>query len=67
MVFISGLLFGGGLFNFFEGIINHHILQIHHVKPGAYQLYYDLAFDFAGLAMVLIGIWLYNAHKKVSN
>lgn len=64
LVFFSGLLFGGGLFNFFEGIIDHHILQIHHVKPGPYQDTYDLAFDVAGLAMVLIAIMLYSAIKR---
>lgn len=63
-VFISGLLFGGGIFNFFEGIIDHHLLQIHHVKPGLYQDSYDLAFDFAGLAMILIGVMLYTISKR---
>jgi uncharacterized membrane protein len=64
LVFFSGLLFGGGLFNFFEGIIDHHILQIHHVKPGPYQDTYDLAFDVVGLAMVLIAIMLYSSIKR---
>lgn len=31
---ISWFLMGTGLFNLIEGIINHHILQIHRVKPG---------------------------------
>ncbi|MGE6259081.1 DUF2243 domain-containing protein [Heyndrickxia sporothermodurans] len=63
-VFFSGLFFGGGIFNFFEGIINHHILQIHHVKPGLYQDSYDLAFDFVGLAMILIAVIVYNIKRK---
>lgn len=63
-IFIGGLLFGGGLFNFFEGIIDHHILQIHHVKPGPYQDSYDLAFDLSGLAMILVGMMLYSIRKR---
>ena len=35
--FLGGLFLGAGIFNFLEGIINHHILQIHHVKPGPNQ------------------------------
>ena len=53
--FAGGVLFGAGLFNFLEGIINHHILQIHHVKPGPEQFTYDLAFDLSGLLLILIG------------
>ncbi|PKR82794.1 DUF2243 domain-containing protein [Heyndrickxia camelliae] len=64
LVFISGLLFGGGLFNFIEGIIDHHILRIHHVKPGLYQDFYDLVFDIVGLAMILIAIALYSIGKR---
>ncbi|EDX83994.1 hypothetical protein S7335_1691 [Synechococcus sp. PCC 7335] len=33
-VFIGALLTGAGLFNFIEGLIDHQILGIHHVKPG---------------------------------
>jgi uncharacterized membrane protein len=64
LVFFSGLLFGGGVFNFLEGLLDHHILQIHHVKPGPYQDTYDLAFDFVGLAMVLIAVMLYSTIKR---
>jgi uncharacterized membrane protein len=63
-VFISGLLFGAGIFNFFEGIIDHHILQIHHVKPGPYQDTYDLAFDLIGLATIAIAVMLYSMIKR---
>ncbi|MBA2870939.1 putative membrane protein [Anoxybacillus calidus] len=29
---LSGVFIGGGTFNLVEGIIDHHILRIHHVK-----------------------------------
>lgn len=46
------------MFNFFEGIINHHILQIHHVRPGSPdELLYDIGFDVFGLLMIILG-WL---------
>ena len=54
--FISGFLLGAGLFNFIEGIVDHHLLQIHHVKPGEHQFHYDLAFDLAGLLLIVLGL-----------
>lgn len=49
---------GWGAFNVIEGIIDHHLLGIHHVRPGPHQLYYDLAFLAFGAALVLIGLRL---------
>jgi uncharacterized membrane protein len=51
-------LVGWGLFNLIEGIIDHHILQIHHVKAGPDELMWDLGFLALGLILVLLGTWL---------
>jgi uncharacterized membrane protein len=53
---IGAMLIGWGAFNVVEGIIDHHILQIHHVRPGENELLWDLAFLAWGVAM-LIGGW----------
>ncbi|MDZ5471706.1 DUF2243 domain-containing protein [Bacillus sp. 31A1R] len=56
---IGGFLIGGGTFNFVEGIINHHILQIHRVKPGdPNALMYDLLFLASGILLILIGFMI---------
>lgn len=57
LYFWGNFLLGAGIFNFVEGIINHHILQIHHVKPGNFQLLYDLMFDLSGLLLIMLG-WI---------
>jgi uncharacterized membrane protein len=57
-MFASGLLAGAGAFNFLEGIINHHVLQLHHVRPGPNELLYDLAFDASGIIMIILGFIL---------
>ncbi len=54
---IGSFAIGAGLFNVVEGILSHHILQIHHVKPGSYQLLWDLAFIGVGILAIAIG-WL---------
>lgn len=55
--FIGSMAMGAGLFNIVEGIIDHHLLQIHHVKPGANQLAWDIGFIAVGFLAVGIG-WL---------
>lgn len=53
--FIAAIMVGAGVFNIVEGIIDHHLLQIHHVKPGVHTLAWDLAFLGAGILSAAIG------------
>jgi uncharacterized membrane protein len=55
--FIGSLFMGWGLFNFIEGIVDHQILGIHHVRPGTGELAWDLGFLTVGLAQIAGG-WL---------
>ncbi len=48
------VLVGWGLFNLVEGVLNHHVMGIHHVRSGPHELAYDLA--FLALGAVLIGV-----------
>jgi uncharacterized membrane protein len=51
------ILVGWGLFNLVEGIIDHHILGIHHVRTGPHQLWWDLGFLALGVLLIGAG-WL---------
>lgn len=63
-IFLSGIFIGGGTFNLVEGIIDHHILQVHRVKPTAENpLLYDLAFLAIGLLLVIIGFMIKRMEK----
>ena len=55
--FVGALFLGWGLFNFVEGIIDHHILNIHHVVESHGQSVFDYAFLASGL-IFLIGGWM---------
>ncbi len=56
--FIAGIIMGSGAFNLIEGIIDHHILQLHRVRPAAENpLAYDIAFLLIGLVLLGIG-WM---------
>ncbi|MEV4570658.1 DUF2243 domain-containing protein [Nonomuraea sp. NPDC049419] len=50
------ILSGWGLFNLVEGVIDHHLLGIHHVRTGPYQLAWDLGFLVLGVILV-VGGW----------
>lgn len=64
-VLIGGFLLGAGIFNLVEGIIDHHLLQIHHVKPGdPHELAYDLGFLAIGLLLAIIGYILQRNQKE---
>lgn len=54
---LSGaLLIGWGIFNVFDSIVFHWILNAHHIKPGENWLLYDIGFFLSGL-MLMVGGW----------
>lgn len=55
--FVGSLLIGAGLFNLVEGLIDHQILGIHHVKPGPNELAWDLGFLAIGAVLAVTG-WI---------
>jgi uncharacterized membrane protein len=52
---VSGLLVGWGLFNLIEGLVDHELLGIHHVRPGGDQLAWDLGFLAFGAVLFGLG------------
>jgi uncharacterized membrane protein len=61
------VLMGFGLFNLVEGLIDHHILKIHHVNetvPPSQWIYWDIGFLAWGAAMLAGGWMLWRAGKK---
>ncbi|RBP88793.1 putative membrane protein [Cytobacillus firmus] len=64
-IFVGGIFIGGGIFNLVEGIVDHHILQVHRVRPLAENpLFYDLAFLAIGLLLVIIGLMIKRSEKE---
>jgi uncharacterized membrane protein len=55
---IGGMLFGWGLFNLVEGVVDHHLLDLHHVRPGPDELLFDIGFLAWGAVMLVIGFVL---------
>ena len=61
--FTGQLILGWGMFNFVEGLINHHLLNIHHVRdiPVHVPAYDWLFLIGGGLALTLVGGFLSRA------
>lgn len=56
--FLGAFCLGAGLFNVVEGVVDHHLLRIHHVKPGPNELAFDLAFLAIGALVAGLGWFL---------
>ncbi|MDB6153368.1 MAG: hypothetical protein JWL90_1821 [Chthoniobacteraceae bacterium] len=57
--FVGSICVGWGCFNMIEGIIDHHLLGIHHVIAGSpHQLTADLVFLGASFVLTLFGMAL---------
>jgi uncharacterized membrane protein len=63
-VLIGAKLMGWGIFNLVEGIIDHHILQIHHVRTGPDAALWDIGFLIWGAAMLIGGWWMIRSQAE---
>jgi uncharacterized membrane protein len=61
------LLVGWGIFNLVEGLVDHHILTIHHVRDDvADPLWWDLGFLALGAFLVLAGLALRSTDRATA-
>ena len=61
-------LAGWGIFNLVEGVMNHHLLQIHHVRDDVVNpAPWDLGFLASGLVLLSIGLTLARAGRHRSS
>ena len=54
-VLAGSMLAGWGLFNLVEGVIDHHILQVHHVVERHGLSVWDWVFLASGLVLIIVG------------
>jgi uncharacterized membrane protein len=56
-ILLGAMIAGWGLFNLVEGLIDHHILHVHHVVERLGVSVWDWAFLGSGVAFLVVG-WL---------
>jgi uncharacterized membrane protein len=57
-ILLGSSLAGWGLFNLVEGVIDHHLLHVHHVVERLGVSIWDWAFLGSGVALLASGWWL---------
>ncbi|MBP2312853.1 DUF2243 domain-containing protein [Azospirillum soli] len=63
--FVGGILIGAGAFNLIEGLVNHQILGIHHVRTGSpNELLWDLGFLASGVVLIGVG-WSVRPRRRL--
>ncbi|HMJ55214.1 MAG TPA: DUF2243 domain-containing protein [Polyangiaceae bacterium] len=60
--FVGALLLGWGAFNLVEGVIDHHLLSVHHVIENADHLGPDLLFLASGVLLAGLGWFIARPH-----
>jgi len=67
-IFCGSLLIGWGIFNLTEGIVDHHILEIHHVVERLGKSIYDYYFLGFGVLLIILGMTIirYSPFSKVN-
>lgn len=56
-ILLGSMLAGWGLFNLVEGLVNHHLLHVHHVVERLGVSIWDWLFLASGVALIVLG-WL---------
>jgi uncharacterized membrane protein len=61
------MLVGWGAFNVVEGVIDHHILELHHVRDlPTHVAFYDWAFIALSGALILIGLAIRDGRDRLA-
>lgn len=60
----GAFLTGAGAFQLFDGLVDHKVLRVHQIRYGIDNLMaYDLAWNAAGMVVLLAGLALLRRHR----
>jgi uncharacterized membrane protein len=63
-MFWGGKLLGGGVFQLYDGTIQHKIMRIHQIRYNVDILPYDLVWNISAAIMIVVGIGLIMKAKR---
>jgi uncharacterized membrane protein len=55
---VGGIFLGAGLFQLYDGTIQHKLLRIHQIRYVENVLFYDLVWNIVAVVLVVVGILL---------
>lgn len=62
---IGSAVLGMGLFQLYDGIVQHKILRIHQIRYGVDVLPYDMVWNIIAVVLVILGIFIIRHKRKV--
>ncbi|WP_040978560.1 DUF2243 domain-containing protein [Oceanobacillus jeddahense] len=63
---LGGTMLGAGIFNLYDGLIQHKLMQLHQIRYGVDLLPYDLTWNIlAGGIVIAGGMVLYQTQKQI--
>lgn len=65
-ILIGSMIAGWGLFNLVEGVIDHHILHVHHVVERLGVSIWDWVFLGSGIVFIAVGLWLIGSARSAA-
>jgi uncharacterized membrane protein len=54
----AGFFLGAGAFQLFDGLVDHKVLRVHQIRYDVHLLAYDVAWNIAAVALLLLGVLL---------
>ena len=54
----AGFFLGAGAFQLFDGLVDHKVLRVHQIRYDVPLLAYDVAWNVAAVALLLLGVLL---------
>lgn len=64
---LGGVLLGAGVFNFYDGTVQHKLMRLHQIRYDVDILPYDMAWNIIAICLLMIGIALLVQSGRESN
>lgn len=61
---IGAVILGAGIFQLFDGLINHKVLNLHQIRYDVNLLPYDLLWNIVAAALILIGLFILSKTRR---
>lgn len=62
----GGVLLGGGLFQLYDGIIQHKLMRLHQIRYVDQVIIYDMVWNVVAVVMILFGAFMLKNSKRGS-
>lgn len=60
----GGLLLGAGVFQLYDGIVQHKLMSLHQIRYNVNILPYDIVWNVSAAAMIIIGAYIVDRTNK---